>query len=225
MTAETLFDIRDLAFAYAGRSARARALEVPALSIAAGERLVLRGPNGSGKTSLLKLLNDLLVPSSGQILFKGRPAAGSTELRERSVYLHQHPLILAGTVTYNVGLGCARLRLPKGERARRIGEALERVGLGDFGRRGSRALSGGEAQRVALARALATGADILLLDEPTASVDAESAGLIRRIIEAEAAKGATILVSTHDEALARDLGGRTLRFEAGRIIDDSGSAA
>lgn len=224
MTAEILFEIRDLAFTYDGKNGGAKVLEVPSLSIVRGERLLLRGPNGSGKTSLLKLLNDLLVPTEGEILFRGRPANGSAELRERSVYVHQNPLILAGSVSYNVGLGAARLRLPKRKTAERVREVLARVGLAGFGHRGSRALSGGEAQRVAIARAIATGADILLLDEPTASVDADSARLIRRLLDEEAARGATILVSTHDEALARDLGGRTLRFEAGRIVEDSGSS-
>lgn len=222
METRPLFEIKDLRFSYAQKrgGSSVLALSIAALAIQPGERILLRGPNGSGKTSLLKLLNALLEPSSGEVLFRGVAVSSSSELRNRSVYLHQNPLLLSGPVSYNVAFGCRRDGLSKEAIAERVRSQLSRVGLEGFARRRSRALSGGEAQRVALARALATGADVLLLDEPTASVDADSALLIRRVLDEEAARGATILVSTHDEALAADLGGRTLRFENGTIIGD-----
>ena len=86
-----------------------------ALDIRKGECLALVGPNGSGKTTLLKALNGLLAPQAGSLLFLGEPAAGSAELRRRSVYLHQSPYILAGSVSYNVLYGARARGLEVGE--------------------------------------------------------------------------------------------------------------
>ncbi len=143
----------------------------------------------------------------------------------RSVYLHQHPWLFAGTVSYNVGFGCGGKGLSRSAIDERSREALALVGLAGFGRRSYRALSGGEAQRVALARAFATGADILLLDEPTASADSESAKLVRSALEAAAGRGATLIVSTHEREFARDFATRTLRLESGQIIEDTRTPA
>lgn len=200
-------------------------MSIEALDIGAKERVALVGPNGSGKTSLLKLLNALAVPRSGEILFEGEPASRSASLRRRSVYLHQHPFLFAATVAYNVGFGCARLGLSRAAREERVAAALARVGLAGFGRRRHRALSGGEAQRVALARALATGADVFLLDEPTASADTVSARLIVKVLEEEAARGATILIATHEKSLVEGFAARIIRLEGGRLADDSGAHA
>ena len=225
MTARNLFEVRDLDFSWDSGRGGKPALSIPSLAIGEGQSVALLGPNGSGKTSLLKLLNGLAAPGSGSILFEGEAAWGSARLRKRSVYLHQHPFLLAGTVSYNVGFGCGRLGLGRAEKEDRITRALERLGLGGFGRRRHRALSGGEAQRVALARALATGADILLLDEPTASADRESAALIARILAEEADRGATIVIATHETALSGAFARRTIRLEAGTIVEDTGNTA
>jgi energy-coupling factor transporter ATP-binding protein EcfA2 len=190
------------------------------LHIGQGECVALLGPNGSGKTTFLKALNGLLKPSSGRLLFKGGEAASSGELRRRSVYLHQQPYILAGSVSYNVSFGARSRSTAKAEAERRALEAMALLGLAGFERRRHRALSGGEAQRVALARALASGADILLLDEPTASADAASRELIIRALRRVAGEGATIVFSTHDETVASELADRALSFERGRITDD-----
>ncbi|HUX38035.1 MAG TPA: energy-coupling factor ABC transporter ATP-binding protein [Rectinemataceae bacterium] len=223
MTDSPFFEIRDLDFSWdAGREGRP-ALSIASLALGEGQRVALVGPNGSGKTSLLKLLNGLTVPRGGSILFEGETAWSSAPLRKRSVYLHQHPFLLAGTVSYNVGFGCGRLGLGRAEREDRITRSLARLGLAGFGRRRHRALSGGEAQRVALARALATGADILLLDEPTASADRESAALIARVLGEEAERGATIVIATHETALAGGFANRTIRLEAGTIVEDTGT--
>ncbi len=182
-----------------------------------GERLALVGPNGSGKTTLLKVLNGLLAPSAGSIEFLGEDIARSGAMRARSVYLHQHAYIMAGTVSYNVAFGGRARGLPRPEVEARAARAMEALGLEDFGRRRHRALSGGEAQRVSLARAFAAGADVLLLDEPTASADSASRELILRALLARA--GATIVFSTHDEGLASELADRILRLDRGAIVD------
>jgi ABC-type Mn2+/Zn2+ transport system ATPase subunit len=97
--------------------------------------------------------------------------------------------------------------------------AMRLLGLEGFGRRGHRELSGGEAQRVALARAIASGSDVLLLDEPTASADALSRELIAQAIGAKAESGATILLATHDVELVRALGARTMEIRGGKMTE------
>jgi tungstate transport system ATP-binding protein len=224
MKTENLWSCRDLGLGYPARTrAWSRPAEpvpafvVEALDIAEGECLALVGPNGSGKTTLLKALNGLLAPLSGNLLFRGSPASGSAELRRRSVYLHQAPYILAGSVSYNVLYGARARGLEAAEAHERARGALDLLGIDGFGHRHSRALSGGEAQRVALARALASGADILLLDEPTASADAASADLVLAALRARRDAGDTIVFSTHDPDLAEALATRTLRLRDGRI--------
>jgi ABC-type multidrug transport system ATPase subunit len=210
-TVAPLYEARGLELSYG----EILAFGPASFSIAEGERLALLGPNGSGKTTLLKALNRLAQPSAGSLLFLGEDAARSGALRSRSVYLHQHPYIMAGTVSYNVCFGGRARGLGSAETERRAAEAMELLGLEGFGRRRHRALSGGEAQRVALARALAAGADVLLLDEPTASADAASRDLIVAALLAR--KGSTVIFSTHDEGLARRLADRTLVLDRGAI--------
>lgn len=197
----------------------AEILAIPSLSIREGDRIALMGPNGSGKTSLLKVLAALLAPSAGVIRFGGRPLRGNLALSRRVVYLHQHPYIMAGSVSYNVEFGARSRGLAGPEAARRAEAAMGLLGLEGFGRRGHRALSGGEAQRVAIARAISSGSDVILLDEPTASADSASRTLIAQAIRAEAEAGATIVLATHDEELARGLGAGRIVMAGGRIAE------
>ncbi|HSV56900.1 MAG TPA: energy-coupling factor ABC transporter ATP-binding protein [Magnetospirillaceae bacterium] len=215
MSSEALFSLRNVAFSFGCRFA----LGVPELDIRDGEILALVGPNGSGKTTLLKILNDLLRPSSGIVLFRGRPAAGNPELRNRSVYVHQSPYPLAGTVNRNVAYGLKVRRLPKAEVGRRVDGALCRLGLAGFGRRDAKRLSGGETQRVALARALAIEPEVFLLDEPTAQTDRASAERIRDVlIELANQGGKTIVFASHDAAFAEAIADRAAFLQDGRLV-------
>lgn len=192
-------------------------LAIPLLSIDEGERLALTGPNGSGKTCLLKLLAALVAPSEGVVRFEGAPLSAGRQGPSRVVYLHQHPYIMAGSVSYNVEFGARSRGLGASEAADRAEAAMRLLGLDRFGRRSHRALSGGEAQRVALARAIASGSDVLLLDEPTASADSASRELIARAVAAEAEAGATVVLATHDAELAASFATREIALEGGRL--------
>jgi tungstate transport system ATP-binding protein len=159
------------------------------------------GPNGSGKSSLLRLLGLIERPCRGKILFNGRDVEPfSDEARFLITLLPQEPFLMKRSVFNNVSYGL-KLRGNGGDIVARVGEALAWVGLSnrDFARRPWYALSGGESQRVALAARLALKPKALLLDEPTASVDAASAQLIKEaVLRARQQWGATLIVASHD---------------------------
>jgi len=187
-----------------------------------GECLALLGPNGSGKTTLLKALGGLLKPAAGSLLFLGEEASSSRSLRRRGVYLHQAPYILSGSVSYNLYYGARARGLPRGAADDGVREALSLLGLSGFERRGHRELSGGEAQRVALARAFAAGADVLLLDEPTASADAASARLVLEALRARRAAGAGERPTSGRRAIPNDT---PLTYAASGVDIDAKMAA
>ncbi|MDP2792444.1 MAG: ABC transporter ATP-binding protein [Rectinemataceae bacterium] len=196
------------------------ALSCPRLDLREGETVFLTGPNGSGKTTFLKALNALVEPSAGAIGYRD----GSEALRRDTVYLHQHPYIFSGTVGYNAGFACRAAGIPAAGIRQRSEAALELVGLSEYSARRHRQLSGGEAQRVALARVIASGAKVFLLDEPTASADAESARLISGALLSLVRQGKTLVISTHDPGFLLDFATvrrcRNLGFSRGVLISD-----
>jgi tungstate transport system ATP-binding protein len=207
-----LFFLRGLEAGFDGRTV----LSIDRLSIAERGITALVGENGSGKTTLLRVLGGLQEPSAGSLEFRGMPAGGSN-VRMQSVLMHQAPLLFRGTVGQNVGYGLRVRRVARQEAARRVARALERVGLPGFEGRRASALSGGEKQRVALARVIVLESPVLLLDEPTSNVDADSRMIVERVISESAASGVTVIVSTHATDLAYRLGDAMVRLEAGRV--------
>jgi len=176
-------------------------LAIDDISIPEASIVGLIGPNGSGKSTLLKLLGFLEEPTYGSIFFKGQKAAPfSSEVRFKVTLLTQEPYLMRRTVFENIAYGL-KIRGDTKDLNKRVEEALALVGLApeNFARRRWSALSGGEAQRVALAARLVLKPEVLLLDEPTASVDADSARLIRDAsLKAREEWGTTLVVATHD---------------------------
>jgi tungstate transport system ATP-binding protein len=213
---EPLFSIQSLRFAYEADPV----LELDELEIPGGGVTVLIGPNGSGKTTLLKLLNGLFAVSAGRILYRGQPLNAQTlpRLRQESVLVHQDPYLFDGSVYGNVSYGLKVRRTPTHEARRAVAEALQRVGLGAFEHRKARRLSGGEKQRVAIARALVLDPKILLLDEPTANVDADTIELLEQLVNSLSGAGTTVIISTHHPAFAYRLGNRLVFMEEGRLV-------
>ena len=207
-----LFSVRGLEATVDGRAV----LFIDRLSIPERGITALVGENGSGKTTLLRVLNGLLSPTAGSVEFRGMPV-GASGMRMQSVLMHQAPLLFRGTVAQNVGYGLRLRGVARQERARRGAHALERVGLQGFEGRRASALSGGERQRVALARAIVLETPVLLLDEPTSSVDPDSRAVVEQVISESAAAGVTVIVSTHATDIAYRLGDSMVRLEAGRV--------
>jgi tungstate transport system ATP-binding protein len=186
-------------------------LDAISLSISRGAPTLLIGPNGSGKTTLLRVLMGLLRPTSGHVTWGGRENA---PLQKRAIVL-QRPVMLRRSAGGNL-----RYALDRGERNEtRVTELLAQVGLAGLEQRPARRLSGGEQQRLALARALARNPDVLLLDEPSASLDPAATKAIEDIVRAVAARGVKVVMSTHDLGQARRLAGDVVLLRRGRVVE------
>jgi len=174
-----------------------------------GEVLALCGPSGSGKSTLLRCLNRLAEPVAGTITLDGADirTLDPPALRRRVSLVAQAPVMLPGTVADNLAYGLDTLAADARD------AALAAAGLdSSFSARPARELSGGERARVALARALTRDPDALLLDEPTAALDPDTARTIAATITALAARELIVVVATHDHALADEVAGATLRL-------------
>jgi tungstate transport system ATP-binding protein len=185
------------------------------LMIAPGAPTLIVGPNGAGKTSLLRLCMGLTVPSSGRVSWGGQ--TDSKPLRR--AILFQRPVMLRRTVAANVAYALAQAGAPRQARAARIAALLERVGLADLARRPARRLSGGEQQRLALARALARDPEILLLDEPTASLDPAATRAVEEIVLMAARSGIKIVMASHDLGQVRRLAGDVIFLARGALCE------
>ena len=186
------------------------------LTLQRGERLALVGANGSGKTTLLRLLHGL-VASSGQRSLHALLPEGRVPV---TAMLYQRPFLMSLSVRRNVLLGLWLRRWPKLDRAARCQAALQRVGLLALAERPARELSGGQQQRLAMARAWALRPDLLLLDEPTASLDPSAKREVETLIDEFANEGVTLVMATHNLGQAKRLASRVAYLEAGRLVVD-----
>ena len=188
------------------------------MTVARGEVIAIVGPSGAGKSSLLRLLNRLDEPSSGEVLVDGQDyrLIPPQELRRRAGMLMQLPYLFPGTVNDNIRFGPQQQG--KDLMPEEIEDLLARVGLSNFGERDVAQLSGGEAQRVALARTLANDPQLLLLDEPTSALDENTKAEVETLlVDIMHDKGLSCLWVTHDVAQAERMATRTILMEKGKI--------
>jgi tungstate transport system ATP-binding protein len=219
----SLYSLKGLKQVFNGRTV----LDIDRLELSEGQGHALLGPNGCGKTTLLHILAFLRPPASGHVLFRDRPVEWREKnlgsLRRQVVLVDQHPIMFTTSVIKNVEYG-PRMRGIKIEERRGMAlECLDRVGMKDFAQRPAHLLSGGETQRVAIARALACEPQVLLFDEPTASVDVENQAVIESVIrEIRDEKGITIIFSTHKRLEAARLGENKIFMFEGRLTGPGG---
>lgn len=205
--------VRDLSRRFGGTMA----LRGVSTSFAAGEVVSIEGPNGSGKTTLLKIVGTVLAQSSGEVLYQ--PGGRSREeLREEIGWVSHESL------AYPDLSGIQNIRLAASLYGVNPDEAWEaaqkRFQLGAFSKRPLRTYSRGQRQRIALARALVHSPSLLLLDEPTAGLDADGIDRLLSIIQAEAQRGAIVLLVTHDTELFAPFASRRVRLERGRLVGE-----
>ena len=211
-----------------GYAATHRALRDVNLTLPSGSFHFLTGPSGAGKSTLLKLLTLQERPDAGSLHLFGEDAGQAPRRdlpafrRRIGVVFQDFRLLDHLSVFENVALP---LRLAGGradDYAADVGEMLDWVGLGDRMNDRPPSLSGGEQQRLAIARAVVAGPELILADEPTGSVDAKMGERLLKLFQSLNRLGATVLIASHDEALAKRSGATVLRLEGGRLSGEPG---
>ncbi len=191
------------------------------LAIAEGEFVVLLGPSGGGKTTLLNILGGFLTPTAGHVFIRGQDVTAMPPARRPTTTVFQdYALFPHMTIAGNVGFGLKMRRVPKPEREARAARALDLVGLGGTGARRPHELSGGQRQRVALARALVVEPSVLLLDEPLGALDLKLRRQMQDELKAiQKQVGTTFVHVTHDQEEAMAIADTVVVLNEGRIED------
>jgi tungstate transport system ATP-binding protein len=195
-------------------------LDIPELALQRGSCTVLSGRNGSGKTTLLKILAGLEAPDTAEMVYAGESLpwhAACRRIQGRVIYLHQYPYLFDRSVTENIAYGLRQAGCARAEAAERARHALEWAGLAHLAERDARALSGGERQRVALTRAWVLAPQVLLLDEPLASLDQESREHTYFLIRRLRSDGIALLITSHELQHIAALGDRHLHLQDGAL--------
>ncbi len=217
-------EAHDLVRTYGAGETEVHAVAGVSLELHPGELVVLRGPSGSGKTTLLNLLGGLDRPTAGTVSVGGAELASASEgelsiLRQREIgfVFQSFALLPVLSAAENIEVPLRIRRTPAAERAARVDELLQLVGLAEHRNQRPYELSGGQQQRVGIARALAVSPRVLIADEPTGQLDSGTAEQMMSLIsEIVRGQGVAAIVSTHDPKIA-DHADRVLGMRAGRL--------
>ena len=191
-----------------------------------GEVVVVIGLSGSGKSTFLRCMNLLELPTSGKIEFEGKVVTNKTvnidKLREKmGMVFQQFNLFPHKTVLQNITLAPIRVKKLSKEDAEAIAfKLLKKIGLVDKANAYPNQLSGGQKQRIAIARALAMEPEVMLFDEPTSALDPEMVGEVLNVMKELAAEGMTMVVVTHEMGFAKEVGDRVLFMDEGNILEE-----
>lgn len=222
---KTILEARNVSKVYGSSRTQVMAVRGVYLSISAGECVALMGPSGSGKSTLLSVLGLISRPTEGGVIIQGEEVGDGERRRARLRneffgYVHQEFAIIENeTVERNVmiPLQYANPKPGRQERRSRTRLVLEQVGLGWALKKNASQLSGGERQRVAIARALVNDPVVVLADEPTAALDGVTAQEVMALILSIKERGASVLVATHDDRVAKRCD-RIVRMVDGRLV-------
>jgi tungstate transport system ATP-binding protein len=215
---EELFRIENLSKSFGNK----KVLQNINLKIFRGEIFAFMGPSGVGKTTILRLLNLLEMPTSGKLIFNGNENAilQKNNVMRRMSMLFQRPAIFNTSVFNNVAYGLEIRRVNKRTREEKVIDALALVGLAGFEKQKALTLSGGEAQRMAFARAIVFKPDVILLDEPTANLDPANVAKIEDVIKKIRGElGTTIIMASHNIYQVRRLADRVGILLNGELIE------
>jgi cobalt/nickel transport system ATP-binding protein len=218
------FEVDNITFDYE----KIPAIRGLSLRIERGERVVLLGANGSGKSTLLRILDGLCFPSAGSVSFAGNPLTPETlqrngyslTFRRQVALVFQNPdvQLFNPTVFDEIAYGPLQLRWSKEEILRRVDATLSLMGISHLKQRPPYRLSGGEKKRVALASVLVLDPEVLLLDEPTATLDPRSQSQLVDLIQQWKGTAKTVITATHQLEIVEDIADRILVLEAGALI-------
>ena len=224
MSENALIQVQGLEKHFAG--GEIRALDGIDAEIHTGEVVVVIGPSGSGKSTFLRCLNLLERPTAGRILFEGDDLTDpKTDInlhrRRMGMVFQQFNLFPHMTVLRNMAVAPIKLlKKSKEEAEAQAMTLLKRVGLDDRAGAYPSQLSGGQKQRVAIVRALCMEPAVMLFDEPTSALDPEMVGEVLDVMKRLAKDGMTMVVVTHEMGFAREVGGRVLFMDEGRIVEE-----
>ena len=222
----TRIEFREITKIFKQKKARIKALDHVSMTIEPGEIVGIIGYSGAGKSTLVRMINGLDTPSSGELLLDDTNIVGMSEKKLRGIrrnigmIFQQFNLMSSRTAAGNIEYPLQLQGVGKQERAQRVQELLDFVGLGDKGKSYPEQLSGGQKQRVGIARALATNPSLLLADEATSALDPtttqEVLDLLRRVNKEF---GITIVVITHEMEVVRSIADKVAVMENGRVVE------
>ena len=222
----TRIEFREITKVFKQKKARVKALDNVSMTIEPGEIVGIIGYSGAGKSTLVRMINGLDTPSAGELLLDGTNIVGMSEKKLRGIrrnigmIFQQFNLMNSRTAAGNIEYPLQLQGVGKQERAQRVQELLDFVGLGDKGKSYPEQLSGGQKQRVGIARALATNPSLLLADEATSALDPtttqEVLDLLRQVNKEF---GITIVVITHEMEVVRSIADKVAVMENGRVVE------
>lgn len=218
---EILLQAEDLCYSY-GQGVPA--LKGISFTVKKGEKIAVLGSNGAGKSTCFLNMNGVYRPDSGRILYRGKEIGNKdlNELRKNVgvVFQDADNQIIASTVSAEISFGPMNLKLPKEEVRSRVESALDYMNLRPMKDRPPHYLSGGEKKRVTIADIIAMESEVIIFDEPTASLDPVNVEMLKDLLDKMAGMGKTLLISTHDVDFAYRFADRAVIFAGGRIIGD-----